>query len=178
MGSLRIKTFTLIAILLSVLFTATQGFAQTIESDETESQKELEEAPKVIEQPAYEYYYWPEEDLNSFGLSTMGKNKSGSTLGDKSQRTSNIEANAYLKSKKENQQNNADDMEKSETRKEPSEPLYVEPVEKPHAQPPSGKPIYEWKDENGTLHMSNDLGKVPTEYQNQFYESEPEGSGL
>ena len=161
-----------------MLFTAPPGFTQTTESGETESQKAIDESPIVIEQPAYEYYYWPEEDLNNFSLSTMGQGKSGSTLGDKSQRTSNIEANSYLKSKKENKENkdNADSLEKTETGKEPSEPLYVEPVDKPRASSPSRKPIYEWKDEDGTLHITNDLGKVPPEYQNQFYESE--GSGL
>lgn len=174
--SLMIKT-TLIAILFSVLFTATPGFSQTTESGESESQQAIEEAPKVIEQPAYEYYYWPEEDLNNFDLSTMGSGKSGSTLGDKSKRTSNIEANSYLKSQKENQQEKTDSEEGTESTKKSSEPLYVEPVEKPSAQSPSGNPIYEWKDENGTLHMTNDLGKVPPEYQNQFFESEPEGPG-
>ena len=107
----------------------------------------------------------------------MGEGKSGSTLGDKSKRTSNIEVNSYLKSKKEEQQDEPGDIESSDTAKEPSKPRYIEPVEKTKVNTPSGKPIYEWKDENGTLHISNDLGTVPTEYQNQFYESESEGTG-
>lgn len=102
----------------------------------------------------------------------MGEGKSGSTLGDKSKRTSNIEVNSYLKSKREEQQDKPEDTESSDATKEPSEPQYIEPVEKTNVNTPSGKPIYEWKDENGTLHISNDLGNVPPEYQNQFFESE------
>lgn len=175
--SVTIKKICLTAIILTFLLTATVGFTQTTESGESESQEALEQAPKVIEQPAYEYYYWPEEDLNNFDLSTMGSGKSGSTLGDKSKRTSNVEANEYLKSRKEERQEKTDSKEDTESAKKSSEPLYVEPVEKPLTNSPSGKPIYEWKDENGTLHMTNDLGKVPTEYQNQFFESETQDSG-
>ncbi len=106
----------------------------------------------------------------------MGNGKSGSTLGEKTRRTSNIEANAYLKSKKENKEN-ADSEENTEAGTESREPLYVEPVAQPRAHSASEKPIYEWTDENGTLHITNDLGQVPPEYQNQFYESEPQDSG-
>jgi hypothetical protein len=175
--SLKIKTFTLAVILFTVLFTAVPDFAQTTESAETtESQKAIEEAPRVVEQPAYEYYYWPEEDLNNFGLSTMGNGKSGSTLGEKTRRTSNIEANAYFKSRKENN-DNAGNEDQPEDSKESNEPTYIEPVAQPRAHSASEKPIYEWTDENGTIHITNDLGQVPPEYQNQFYESEPQDSG-
>lgn len=174
LGSSKIRITLFFTIFFIAGFHSYTSFGQTAESPETQSEEALEEAPKVIEQPAYEYFYWPEEDLNNFGLSTMGQGKSGSTLGEKSRRTSNVEANAYLKSSKEDK---AETIDNTVPAKKPVEPIYTEPVEKPSAHPASDKPIYEWRDENGTLHMTNDLGKVPPEYQDQIYETINEEPG-
>ena len=92
-------------LILLTLLAFPQVSAHAQEQVETESEEAIEQAPVVIEQPAYEYFYWPEEDLNNFGLSTMGEGKSGSTLGTSSGRTSNIEANEYLRSKKKSATN-------------------------------------------------------------------------
>ena len=151
-------------------------FAQTGESG---SEEAIEQAHKVIQEPVYEYYYWPEEDLNNFGLSTLGEGKSGSTLGDKSKRTSNVEANEYLKSRKDERQKRKAETQKPEESKRtagqngPDE----EALAPPESAVPSGKPIYEWRDEDGTLHITNDLGNIPPEYQDQLYESTNEEPG-
>lgn len=149
--------------------------AQAQESDESASEEAIEQAPRVIEEPAYEYFYWPEEDLNNFGLSTMGEGKSGSTLGTSSGRTSNVEANEYLRSKKDAQkkaEDSEEDKPKNVRPAEQEEPIY-QASEVPSSRTPSDNPIYEWRDEDGNLHMTNELGKVPPEYQNQFFEERP-----
>ena len=156
---------------------APQGFTQTGESVGEASGTE---APIAIEQPAYKYYYWPEEDLNNFSLSTMGDGKSGSTLGQDTKRRSNLEVNPSLKSKKENyikSENREEEGEKQEADTESTQPLYIEPADKPRAHGPSGNPIYEWKDEDGTIHITNVLGNVPLEYQKDFFESESGETG-
>ena len=161
-------------ILLSLLmFPLAIGHAQ--ESGESGSEEDVQQAPRIIEEPAYEYFYWPEEDLNNFGLSTMGKGKSGSTLGSSTGRTSNVEANEYLRSKKEarkkieaQEDNNGENVRPSAQ----EQPLY-QASELQSSKSPSDNPIYEWRDENGNLHITNDLGKVPPEYQDQVYENRP-----
>ena len=159
---------------IALFFPVPDGRSQTNDPSETPGEEAIDQAPKTIEQPAYEYYYWPEEDLNNFGLSTIGEGKSGSTLGDKSKRTSNIEANEYLRSAKENRENTGE-QEKEESQNEQAEPLIVEPVERSISGAPSDRPMYEWKDKDGNLHITNDLGKVPQEYQDQVYEARDTG---
>lgn len=107
----------------------------------------------------------------------MGEGGSGSTLGTKSGRTSNIEANEYLRSKKENRQEKKAEAENTEDSGPIDEPFNEEAPQTQSSYAPSGKPIYEWRDENGTLHISNDLGNVPPEYQDQLFEAQTEDSG-
>lgn len=162
-------------ILLSLLIIPL-NMAGAQEQQEPSSEEAIEQAPRIIEEPAYEYFYWPEEDLNNFGLSTMGEGKSGSTLGSTTGRTSNIEANEYLRSKKEAQnkteaqEDNTSEAITPSGREEPSYPV----SEEQSSRAPSDSPIYEWRDEDGNLHITNDLGKVPPEYQDQLYEAKPE----
>ena len=106
----------------------------------------------------------------------MGEGKSGSTLGTRSGRTSNVEANEYLRSKKENREKKEADAEKPQEIS-PADQPYEEVSETLSTSSPSGKPMYEWRDENGTLHISNDLGNVPPEYQDQLFEAQTESSG-
>jgi len=165
----------IVTFLFSAQFTAAQGFAQSEESADTQGEASGAEAPVVIEQPAYEYYYWPEEDLNNFGLSTMGDGKSGSTLGQDTQRKSNIEVNSSLRSKKENEKM-PENGEESEADTKQAKPLYTEPADKPSSHSASGNPIYQWKDEEGNIHVTNELGKVPLEYQKEVLESQAGGT--
>ncbi len=176
-GSGIIRKFAVIVtFLFSAQFTAPQGFTQTEQPVETQGEASGAQVPIPVEQPAYEYYYWPEEDLNNFGLSTMGDGKSGSTLGQDTKRRSNLEVNAPLKSKKRKGEN-ADNLAETEDGQESNEPLYTEPLNEPRAHEPSGKAMYEWQDEDGTIHITNNLGSVPLEYQKDFFESQDPDTG-
>lgn len=163
---------TLLALLLISIFPLL--IAQAQESGESQSEEAIQEAPVVIQEPAYEYFYWPEEDLNNFGLSTMGEGKSGSTLGTSTGRTSNIEANEYLRNSKEarNKAKAQDEMKPESVKPTEQQDIYEAP-QPASSKTPSGNPIYEWRDEDGNLHMTNELGKVPPEYQDQFFEENP-----
>lgn len=124
----------------------------------------------TIEEPAYEYFYWPNEDLNNFGLSTMGSGKSGTTLGTGSERTSNLEINPPRKLHQGDKGTESDDT--GGDGPIPSGEGYSDMpgamIETP-SNPASGKPIYKWVDDEGNLHITNNLGDVPMEYQEELY---------
>lgn len=144
------------------------------------------QTPDVVQPPPDfpDYIVTPREDLNNFNLSTMSESddidyrEGVGTLGTTEKRGSNLEINAELKRKR---------MEREKARQKAEE----EKEKKPEAQettkavssPPSTKSIDEgfspgvkrglfmWKDENGVLHATNDLGHVPIEYQMQALEN-------
>jgi hypothetical protein len=130
--------------------------------------------PVVIPEQPYEYYYWPEEDLDNFGLSTLGQGQGGSTLGRGLQRKSNIEVN----SPKEPPQAVEDAEGKSgdeggDTGLFPPEETGDDGTavnEAPPAGPKKESEFYEWVDEKGNVHITNNIGDVPPEYQKEIYE--------
>jgi hypothetical protein len=157
-----------------VLFPVDPVFAQTGTEESVEENAEIPQGSSqdivTIEEPAYEYFYWPNEDLNSFGLSSMGSGKSGTTLGTGSQRTSNLEVNPPPKRHQEDK-----GAEFDETGGDGPIPPGEEYTDAPGAvietpsNPASDNPIYKWVDDEGNLHITNNLGDVPAEYREELY---------
>ncbi|MFQ5787950.1 MAG: hypothetical protein ACE5H1_08200, partial [Thermodesulfobacteriota bacterium] len=109
------------------------------------------------------YYYWPQENLNPFGMSTLGENsetmetEAGSTLGKSNKRPSNLEVNPPRRERQTNDVIPPDE-----------EQLIAPPVNAPpdetignqftseinsNLSPSEGSgKIYQWFDKNGVLH--------------------------
>jgi hypothetical protein len=159
---------------------AEPGDEQTRPEEGTQSTEQAPGEPAVIEQQPYEYYYWPEEDLDNFGLSTMGQGQGGSTLGKGLQRKSNIEVNTP----KEPPQLEEDAEGKSGDEDEDTDLFPPDETgddgasvnESPPAGPKESE-FYEWVDEKGNVHITNNIGEVPFEYQKGIYDRKavPEG---
>lgn len=136
--------------------------------------------PVIVPQRPYEYYYWPEENLDNFGLSTLGQGQGGSTLGRSLNRKSNIEVNAPKKPAEEEDTKNGEAGEATDTELyPPDEPgltddsiFGAEPVPSPKESE-----FYEWVDEKGNVHITNNLGDVPPGQQEEVYRrrSSPRG---
>jgi hypothetical protein len=167
-----------------LLLPSYQAFTQYEETEPVQEETNPEEGsegsgqgsgePVVIEQQPYEYYYWPEEDLDNFGLSTLGQGQGGSTLGRSLQRKSNIEVNAPKKPPE--QEGNKEEetgaaQEEEDTELFPPEETGDESVSVDEAPPESPKEseFYEWVDDKGNVHITNNLGDVPLKYQEQIY---------
>ena len=144
--------------------------AQAQSGQDAPAEPQAQEKPIVIEEPAYEYFYWPDEDLNNFGLSSMGNGKSGTTMGSESERKSNIEVNSSLRTRKENE---------AEARQSPEPGASVQEAEssvpppaadyRPRPRTPASD-MYEWVDDKGVKHFTNNIGDVPLEYQRKYLE--------
>jgi hypothetical protein len=172
----------LVYSLMMFLFPSCPAFAQYEDSEPggeeampeegTQSPGQGSSEPAVIEQQPYEYYYWPEENLDNFGLSTLGQGQGGSTLGRSLQRKSNIEVNAPKEPVKdeEDKAGGPEDAEE-ETDLFPPEETGDEGAYVDEAPPESPKEseFYEWVDDKGNVHITNNLGDVPLEYQEQIY---------
>jgi len=121
-------------------------------------------APIVIEEQPYEYYYWPDENLNNFGLSSMGQ---GTTMGTTPERKSNLEANP-VKPKPTPAPGDEEEIPPDEAI---DSGVSVEPGAGRQTGA-SGAAFYKWVDEKGELHITNNIGEVPLEYQQQIYRQE------
>lgn len=166
-------------ILILLLFRVPGVFAQSEEASSTQDAAESQGAPDAsepivnIQEQPYKYYYWPDEDLNNFGLSSMGGGKTGTTLGSTSERKSNLEVNATEKPEDERQDGaespEDEDIEPDST----TAPDYGDETtgasEDYSPTPASDTPIYKWVDDKGTIHITNNLGDVPLEYQQDYY---------
>ncbi|MEQ9618582.1 MAG: hypothetical protein RIG61_05370 [Deltaproteobacteria bacterium] len=168
-------------IIMSITFLTYEASAQTGESrpsnNQTESQTGTDPSEPIvnIEEQPYEYYYWPEEDLNNFGLSTMESGEGGSTLGRSSERKSNLEINPRREPETEKDKDEGT-TEEGEESPEPSISTtspYEETGNGPDyaSNPPSRNPIYKWVDDEGNLHITNNIGDVPLKYQQDYYNS-------
>lgn len=127
-----------------------------------------------------DYIVAPRDSLNPFGLSTMSGSKdvdyrdSVGTLGTTTKRPSNIEVN------KPKQQTPEEGAEKTS---EGSEDSFnqADIVNQPPSST-SGKhkseSIYRWTDDQGVLHVTNDLGSVPPKHQEQALRESVTGKGI
>ncbi len=150
------------------------GGDQTQPQEGAQSSEQTASEPVVIPEQPYEYYYWPEEDLDNFGLSTLGQGQGGSTLGRGLQRKSNIEVNSPKGPPQavEDAEGKSGD-EGGDTGLFPPEETGDDGTavnEAPPAGPKKESEFYEWVDEKGNVHITNNIGDVPPEYQKEIYE--------
>ena len=136
--------------------------------------------PVDIRQQPYEYYYWPEENLDNFGLSTLGSGEGGSTLGRTLKRKSNIEVNSPKEPEKDAQgTDGGPEGGDNGTALFPPEEGDIDSgtvVEEEAPQSsPSESPIYEWVDDKGNIHITNNIGDVPLKYQQEIYKQKNTG---
>ncbi len=182
---------TLLFLSVLVLLTPVRySYAQYGETESAEKESSPEEgitnpeegagAPVVIEQQPYEYYYWPEENLDNFGLSTLGRGQGGSTLGRDLRRKSNLEVNSPKEPPGEegDADDESEDTESGTMLYPPEEAADDSGAINNEAPEPSPKEseFYEWVDEKGNVHITNNIGDVPLEYQKEIYDgkSSPE----
>ena len=142
------------------------------------------QTPDVVQPPPDfpDYIVTPREDLNNFGLSTMSESEDidyrdgVGTLGTTEKRESNLEVNAELKRKRMEREKARN---KSEEQSKPAPPKGSQGANSPpsiqkiddNLSPGVKRGLFMWRDENGVLHATNDLGHVPVEYQMQALEN-------
>jgi hypothetical protein len=131
--------------------------------------------PAVIqgESDAPWYYYWPDENLNSFGMSTLGNDEGGSTFGKSTRRPSNLQVNPPLQEQMRDEEN-VDDV----TNKVPLEDTLSSQESISISAPSTGAkkgPMYKWVDDNGVIQVTNDLGSVPAKYLDRITTEREEG---
>ncbi len=124
--------------------------------------------PAVIqgESDAPWYYYWPDENLNPFGMSTLGTEGGGSTFGKSTERPSNLQVNPPMQEQMQSQEN-VDDV----TNKVPLEDTLSSQESISISAPSTGAkkgPIYKWVDDNGVIQVTNDLGSIPAKYHDRI----------
>lgn len=123
--------------------------------------------------------YFPQKDLNNFELSTLGskglgERKEGSTLGGGTKQKSNVEVNKP-KEKKETegaaaQGGTESGVETNTATAGTGETSQVNSNERTETLSTSlnkSSGLYTWKDRNGMVHVTNNIGSVPAEYQEQ-----------
>ena len=152
---------------------AEPGEDQTQPQEGAQNQEQTPSEPVIVPEQPYEYYYWPEEDLDNFGLSTLGQGQGGSTLGRGLQRKSNIEVNTPKEPPKgeEDADGGPEDADE-DTDLFPPEETGDDGVSVNEAPPagPKESEFYEWVDEKGNVHITNNIGDVPLEYQKEIYD--------
>jgi len=158
----------LLTLLLAVFEARSQEDEGGEASGEAQPAPEGGGAPVVIEEEPYEYYYWPDEDLNNFGLSSMGK---GTTMGQTPQRKSNLEVNPP-KPKPSPEPDDEDDEETPPEGSLDAGSGAAPEVGAGRQTGGSGTAFYRWVDDKGNVHYTNNLGEVPLEYQQQMYRQE------
>lgn len=112
-----------------------------------------------------EYTVRPAEDLNSFGLSTLGDStednyrEAPGTLGTSKKRISNAEANKIRIEKKKAEQQEQRGSEEEIIRNQ----INNKKPKKNSVKYKKSK-LITWTDENGNVHITNDIGNVPQRY--------------
>ncbi len=112
------------------------------------------------------YYYWPDENLNPFGMSTLGDEEGGSTFGKSTKRRSNLQVNPPMEEQIPHEEN-VDDVSNEMPYNETLSTQESISVGSPPAKAKKG-PIYKWVDDNGVIQVTNDLGSVPAKYLDQI----------
>ena len=133
-------------------------------------------SPDAIQgQPDFpDYIVTPREDLNPFGLSTLGKSTETGyidavgTLGTDRKRPSNIEVNSPRE-----RIPSEEDVNQSKDNILGGSPEVVVETQSSVGESSSFRSakkggIYTWTDDEGILHVTNELGSVPPQYQQQF----------
>ena len=164
-------------VIFAAIYTPINSFSQSttggtgMVSPNAQPQSGGSQTPDVLQgQPDFpDYMVTPRDSLNPFGLSTMSGSKdvdyrdSAGTLGTTTKRPSNIEIN---RPKEQIPKESADESNQG------SEDSFIQAdvVNKPPSSTSSKNEherLYRWTDEEGVLHVTNDLGTVPPKYQEQ-----------
>jgi hypothetical protein len=187
----KVGQITLITAFVMFFYVFSQGvFAQTAESaDSSETTSPTEAPPQVINTPQSQPdspiidnsgIVYPRENLNPFGMSTLGSStdsglrKDGSTLSSGTKRRSNLDVNKPREKKVIEEET----VQEETTFDAGIEESIEEPVESATSLS-SGKSgnLYKWVDKNGVLHVTNDLGSVPSEHRQQVM-NQPQSEGI
>ncbi|HEX9831098.1 MAG TPA: hypothetical protein VGA94_05370 [Thermodesulfobacteriota bacterium] len=115
---------------------------------------------------------YPREDLDNFGMSSLGEStglggrEERSTLDRETKRKSNLEVNKP-REKKMSEEAAEETSEETDTG---SSEIESDSESSPIGYTSPGKTagLFTWRDENGVVHVTNDLGSVPTKYQEQI----------
>ncbi len=131
-------------------------------------------------QPAPEfpdYIVRPSEDLNPYGLSSLGTttedgaiNDPSGSLGTKTtNRPSNREVNESIKDKK---QQKTEQKNAQQVKQQSSDTVVEEEViqynEVSTSRPKNSKGMIKWVDNEGIVHITNNIGSVPPQYRDQL----------
>jgi hypothetical protein len=163
------KSFLASLVIIAALYFSLSGY---VLSQSTEGAPDggsaVNQQPTVIqgESDAPWYYYWPDENLNPFGMSTLGNDEGGSTFGKGTQRRSNLQVNPPLEDQSQDK-GNVDDASNDIPVEETLSPQESISVRSPSTGGKKG-PMYKWVDDKGVIQVTNDLGSVPTKYLDQI----------
>ncbi len=124
-----------------------------------------------------DYIVRPSEDLNPYGLSSLGTtteegaiDDAAGSLGNKtSNRPSNLDVNKSIQEKKLKEQEEAKAQEPSNN--QPVETIEEEAIEYnsvSNSRPKSSSGMIKWVDDNGVQHITNNVGSVPPQYRDQI----------
>jgi hypothetical protein len=166
--------FTIVISFSSLTSTFGQTTGETEPSQGTDIPQSAPNYP-IIDNAGIVY---PREDLDPFGYSTLGGTsglgdwEDTSTLGTDTKRKSNIEVNKPRERKTVEEVTGATE-EQTETGFTEPEPD-SEPQSIGYTSPARKGGLYTWKDENGVVHVTNDLGSVPLKYQDQVIKESQE----
>jgi hypothetical protein len=160
-----IKSFVASLVIIAAVFFSLSGY---VLSQSTEGAPDggsaVNQPPAVIqgESDAPWYYYWPDENLNPFGMSTLGTEGGGSTFGKSTERPSNLQVNPAMQDLQN--QENFDNVTNKVPLEDTLSPQESISISAPSSTGAKKGPIYKWVDENGVIQVTNDLGSVPTKY--------------
>jgi len=144
--------------------------------------------PGQIVNPLYPPYF-PAENLDNFELSTLGnkglgERKQGSTLGVGTKQKTNEELNKPREKKETEgtagQGGIESGVETNAATAGMEETPPVNPNQTNEALSTSmnkGGGLYTWKDKNGVVHVTNNLGSIPAEYREQTLNKTVSGKG-
>ena len=171
---------------VTILFSITVLYPWASNAQDAPAAPPAAQTPDVVDPPPDfpDYIVTPREDLNNFGLSTMSESEDidyrdgVGTLGTTEKRQSNLEVNAELKRRrmerekaKQKSEEEKNKPKAGESSKATGGPPSLKAVGNADISPGVKRGLFMWRDENGVLHATNDLGHVPMEYQLQAIEN-------
>jgi len=130
-------------------------------------------------QPAPEfpdYIVRPSEDLNPYGMSSLGttteegaiNDAAGSLGSNTSNRPSNLEVNQSIQDKKLREQEQAKAQEVDTKQPKTIEEEAIEYNDVSSSKPKNRSGMIKWVDENGVQHISNNVVSIPPQYRDQI----------
>jgi hypothetical protein len=144
--------------------------------------------PGQIVNPLYPPYF-PPQNLDNFELSTLGnkglgERKQGSTLGVGTKQKNNEELNKPREKKETEGTAGQAGIESGVETNAGTAGLEETPLvnsnqtnEALSTSINKGSGLYTWKDKNGVVHVTNNLGSIPTEYREQTLNKTVSGKG-